>query len=90
MRLRIRGKEWEYLELDKVTLRGKECWGRCDPPGAKGKQIQVSTVTSGLEHLDSIIHEVLHASSWDMSEYAVHGTSTAISTALWRLGYRRK
>lgn len=41
------------------------------------------------EYLDTVIHEVLHLAHPDFSERQVCITSRKISTALWRLNYRR-
>lgn len=42
------------------------------------------------EFLDTVIHEILHASMKGAGERDVAEAARAISRILWRLGYRRK
>lgn len=69
---------------------GKKYWGKCDPPCAKDKTIQVLASLKNEDELDTVIHEVLHASAWDvLGESFVNDTASDLARLLWRLGYRR-
>lgn len=52
------------------------------------KEITICPKVSGIDKLDVLIHESLHACFEDMSECAVHAGATDIAKFLWRLGYR--
>lgn len=60
-------------------------WGNCDP---NTRTIKISTGQSPLESLDTIIHEIFHASRWELSEDAVENTATHIASILWMIGWQ--
>ncbi len=64
--------------------------GVCEPPDQKGKSICIQIGGGGLDDLDTHIHEALHASLWDLDEFAVAEIATDIARFLWRCGYRPK
>lgn len=84
MRLNIRGKVWKLVKdpLDETLL------GSCCHPQEPGKKIMIRDDLEGLEELDTLIHEMLHAAFWDLKEEAVNEAAEDIAKALWRLGYR--
>lgn len=87
MKLKMRGKSWEFVR-EKIPggLRGL-----IDAPTKRGKRIRVAPHLVGREELYIIIHELLHAGSWDMGEEAVDEISDDMATALHdRLGYRKQ
>ena len=63
--------------------------GECDDPNLPFKKIKIKRGLKGLNHLDTIVHETLHACLWMASEEWVAETAADISKVLWRLGYRR-
>lgn len=68
----------------------KMCKGECEEPGVKYKEMRVPL--SGydcLNTLDTIVHESIHACLWDLDENCVGETANAISSFLWRIGYRK-
>ena len=66
--------------------------GVTDTPGIEpGGVLIVQKGLHGLEHLDTWIHEMLHASLNDLPEEVVGRVATDIAEVLFkRLGYRRK
>ena len=62
--------------------------GDADAPRIPGRMIRIRNGMDGLTMLDTLIHEGLHACSWDMADEAVHETASDIARFLWRLGYR--
>jgi hypothetical protein len=62
--------------------------GWCYAPDAPAKEIQIKKGLRGERLLDSLIHEMLHAAAWDMSEEWVEKTASEIARVLHRLGYR--
>ena len=85
MRVTVRGKRWA---LRFTALR--KCHGSCESPTTKRKEIRINSKLKGVKLLDTLVHELLHAGGWDMSEEWVHEMGTDIAKALWDLGYRRK
>ena len=82
-RITIRGKRY-LLRFCNLKARGD-----CDGPHVKNKQIRVRQTLRGEERLEVIIHEILHAGHWDMSEEAVHEFAVDLARILYRrLGYR--
>jgi hypothetical protein len=62
--------------------------GLCDPPDMKNKTIRIAARMAGVERLEAVIHESLHACFWDMSEGATKETAESIALLLWKMGYR--
>ena len=69
--------------------------GMCDSPESERPTI---TLPRGLPHgnskgakqgLITLIHEVLHAESWNLPEEKVDRIATDMGSLLWRLNYRR-
>jgi hypothetical protein len=52
------------------------------------QQISVCTSMAGIDHLDTLIHEALHACQGFASEEHVAEVATTLATILWQLGYR--
>jgi hypothetical protein len=65
---------------------GKTPYGMVDMEG----NVYIDPRQSKSEMLDTLVHEMLHIAYPRMSEKSVRGGSLAISTALWRRGYRQK
>jgi hypothetical protein len=82
----IRGRRWE-LVFGKLLEDDR---GRCDNPNKKGKRISIDEDLCGEELIEVLVHEAIHASSWDLDEDAVTETAEGISRLLWKLGYRRQ
>jgi hypothetical protein len=69
--------------------RMRDNYGMCDHPGATGKEIRIAKGLRGGELLlEVLIHEILHASAWDLSEESVDQFGRDCARILWRLGYR--
>lgn len=84
MRIKVRNRFWTFR---RVKSRGAD--GECDPPTSLKREIRVNPDLTGVDELDVILHELLHASQWDLAEEAVAEIATDISRVLWRLGYRK-
>jgi hypothetical protein len=81
----IRGKRWALAERP-----GRGELGHCYEPGAVGKTMYIPQNGRNLDHLDTIIHEAIHAGAWDLSEDAVDRLATDIARLLWRLNWRKQ
>lgn len=84
MRVTVNGKRW----LVRFVPRLANC-GDCDPPDAKGKTIRIQAGMQPQLELDTVIHELMHAGNWSLSEEHVNQVATDIAAALWKLGYRK-
>ena len=83
-RIKIRGKYWR-LKTSKLTHPGE-----CQAPWKKRKKILISKeLESGsLIELDTVLHELLHAAMWDVSEETIRESATSIAKVLFDLGAR--
>ena len=63
--------------------------GECDDPSTKGRAIRISQNLSEKDELETLIHEMLHACAWFLTEEFVTRTARDISKVLWKLGYRK-
>ncbi len=84
MRVRIRGKHWDFRFVSRLSTKAD-----CDHPETNGKKIRVRKGLEPQMELDSTIHELLHAGHWDLAEEAVNEMATDIAKVLWDLGYRK-
>jgi len=83
MRLRLAGKQWILRFVPHLAVNGD-----CDSPDTRNKTIRIAQQLRGEERLAVLIHEMLHATNWNLDETWVEKASTDIARALWRLGYR--
>lgn len=80
-------REKEYTVRSKWV--SKEDDGSCSPPKHKIRYIDICPSTNGKKLLDTLIHEGIHATLWDLDEEAVVEVARDITNLLWKLGYRK-
>jgi hypothetical protein len=51
-------------------------------------EISVKPAIVGVDALDTLIHEMLHAAMPDLDEDAIYETASDVAKVLWDLGYR--
>jgi predicted metallopeptidase len=51
--------------------------------------IHIDSRLNGIDHLDTLIHEILHIIQPKWGELRVEGNATEIARVLWEQGYRR-
>ncbi len=85
MRVRVRGKLWRLL-FERLP-KSADYFGVCDAPNVHNKAIRVDRRLSGEKRLEVVLHELLHAGHWDMSEEAVEEFARDAARILTRLGY---
>ena len=80
----FRGRRWL------ITWRkpGRDFDGHCEPPNQHGKHICIGPRLDEKDLLETIIHEGLHASYWELTEDAVDEAARDITKVLWRMGWR--
>ncbi len=84
MRITILGKRWQ---LRFVPNLGDKL-GDCSDPARPHREIRIAQGLRGETKLEVLIHEFLHASSWEWSEEHVAHVASDIARTLRRLGYR--
>jgi len=62
--------------------------GVCRAPASDDPQIRIRATLRDEELMRVLIHEMMHACLWDLSEEAVDETSADVATALYGMGYR--
>ena len=87
----ILGKRWSLEFVPRRELgkqEGRYNLGFCDAPEIPNKRICIASGLSGVDRLDTIIHEVIHAGNFKLSEEFVEQFSTDLARILDKLGYR--
>lgn len=79
-RIKIGKKYWKIFSTNSLP---KNLDGTCDKPCTVGRSIQISERLCGEEMLDTIIHEMMHARHWDLSEEAVTEFASDVARFLW-------
>ena len=83
-RVMIGGHLWS---LAYKPLKRRNLCGLCD---YEKKTISICTSMQGLDELDTLCHELLHAAQGFASEDHVAEVATTLATILWQLGYRKE
>ena len=78
----IDGQRWQLVFR---SLRRRNLCGLCE---YDKRRVSICTSLEGMERLDTICHELLHACQGFASEEHVAQTATVLATVLWQLGYR--
>ena len=80
----IRGLAWRVCEEDSPTLDGDPVYGICDPDA---RRIVIAKGLTGITRARTLIHEICHATSGDISEELVEALEESIGIGLAVLGY---
>jgi hypothetical protein len=56
--------------------------GLCSSPKADKPHIKIQKGLKGVEHMEVLIHEILHACLWDLDEEAIDESSIVIAEIL--------
>lgn len=83
MRVLIRGKVWRLVYVKEIPSNDGECDGECDAPWIKNKKIKIVKGLSDQRLLDAYVHELTHASLWDLGEGPVASLANAVAHELW-------
>ena len=86
MRVRICGHVWDVQEVSPSRAKRFGGKGVCN---RVRRTVRVNANLPDRKSLDTVIHELLHAAEWNMSEEWVTSTADDIARVLWRLGWRR-
>lgn len=80
IRTTIRDQVWR-VEFANIGDFGHCEYGSC----RRTRRIRLSPSQSDADLLDTVIHEMIHAQDWDLSEEAVTQRATEIATVLQRV-----
>ena len=83
-RVMIGGHLWSLVFR---SLKRRSLCGLCD---YETKTISICTSMQGIDELDTLCHELLHACQGFASEDHVAEVATTLATVLWQLGYRKE
>lgn len=81
---------WHKPKRGKSDPKNLERWGTCSHPRVKGKRLVIWPKLKGLDLLQTLLDESLHACEWDLDNEAVEEISITIGVFLWRNGLRFK
>lgn len=82
MRIRIRHKYWNL----RYVTNFKD-YGECEGPDIPNKTIRIRAGLSPQRELQTLVHELLHAGLWDVSEETVDFASEDIAGKLSQMGW---
>jgi hypothetical protein len=85
---KLGGKEW-LIHFVRSREIPSDRWGDCGHPDDSVPTIRIRRAVDGINRMDLIIHEALHAIYPDESEEMVHRSATELAALLWASGYRR-
>jgi len=74
--------------IKKVPYLGKYD-GDCDNPADPNRTIRIRSGLKDEQELEVLLHEMLHACFWDISEESIEESGIDIARVLWQLGYRK-
>ena len=80
--VKINNVEWTIRMVDPGPWTFDTPMGECSHPESNKREILISNRLEGEELVEIIIHEMLHASMWIVSEETVDQTAKDISQAL--------
>ena len=86
-RVRLGGKCWTLIFRPRLD---DEARGICDSPDAPSREIVIDSKLRGVERLEIVIHEFIHAVAWWLDEEFVTRWAVDIARELWALGVRWK
>lgn len=64
-------------------------WADCSAPTESRREIRIRQTLRGRARLETVIHEALHAQTWQRSEEDVTRAARELAILLWRCGYRK-
>lgn len=86
-RITLRNKRYKIVLVSKLGSGSNPLHGDCSDPNGPDPTIRYFCGLKGERRLDVVIHEMLHACFWDISEESIGESATDIARALWRFGW---
>jgi hypothetical protein len=90
MRITVLGKHWWFQRVKNLKHDGKKADGLCEDPSCTHKSISIDSKLSGQRELTVIVHELIHASGWNILDHDyVTQFAEDVGRILTKLGYRK-
>lgn len=84
-RITINGERWTLREVARLGPEESPLDGDCS---RDARLIRVRKSLRGIERLETLIHEMIHAEGWHIDEEFVERAAADMAAVLWQLGYR--
>lgn len=91
LRFKLNGQPFS-LRFVREDMLADGNMAECGPPRTDGKtrHIWIADNVPEKEELELCIHELLHATCWDLDEGVVERGAREMAAVLWRLGWRKR
>ncbi len=86
-RITLRKRSYRVILASKLGPEESPIYGDCSSPNSPNRTIRYFSGLKGERRLDVLIHEMLHACFWDVSEEGIEQSASDIARALWRFGW---
>ena len=86
-RITLRKRSYRVVLVSKLGSEENPIYGDCSNPNIPNRTIRYLSGLKGEKRLDVLIHEMLHACFWDISEESIEESSSDVARALWRFGW---
>lgn len=83
----LRKRRYRVVLASKLGPTNSPFDGLCSDPNNSNRVIMYYCGLKGEKRLEVLIHEMLHACFWDVSEESIEQSACDISRALWRFGW---
>lgn len=80
----------QFVHGRQASRRGETVYGECDSPTHRNKEIRIRPGLSEQHEMETLLHEMLHASGWHLDEEYVERFASDAARTLVRLGFGRK
>lgn len=74
------------IKVTHKKLGRHRAWGRAI---FEDREVEIDSRLKDLDHLDTVIHEVMHLQNDCIVEKKINEDATELAKVLWDLGYRR-
>jgi hypothetical protein len=86
-RITLRKRSYRVVLASKLGPEENPIFGDCSDPNNPNRTIRYYCGLKGERRLDVLIHEMLHACFWDVSEEGIEQSASDVARSLWRLGW---
>lgn len=83
----LRKRKYKIILASNLGPMNDPIDGLCSDPNTPNRTIRYYCGLKGERRLDVLIHEMLHACFWDISEESIEQSASDIARALWRFGW---
>ena len=84
----VNGRRWRLIWLPRGHPLLDDGIGRVEAPDTKGKRMFIAMGQTPSDLHDTLLHEIAHASGWNLSEEWVATFAEDVTRIMKRLGYK--